>query len=245
MSTSESMIDWAVLQQAKVCQTPFPHLIAPGFIAAAQADALIEDFPDIQSPGSFPAQSLHCGKVFADFLDELQPPPFAQAMGEKFGVDLSDRETMITVHGQCRPADVERTDLQHDEDIRRRAAHLGKGFILPAPIMPPAAYLSECLPTPMSTAQTSLPLIAVAYADDGRELARQLLGNLPRNHTSNLDLATLTAQMPAAGGHVELLYDLAEDGVMDGWLHALFRYTDKSSGHAADTSFALDHMFGF
>ena len=105
MSTSESMIDWAVLQQAKVCQTPFPHLIAPGFIAAAQADALIEDFPDIQSPGSFPAQSLHCGKVFADFLDELQQPPFAQAMGEKFGVDLSDRETMITVRGQCRPAD--------------------------------------------------------------------------------------------------------------------------------------------
>ncbi len=139
-------------------------------------------------------------------------------------------------------ANVERTDLRHDEDIRRRAAHLGKGFILPAPIMPPAAYLSECLPTPMSTAQTSLPLIAVAYADDGRELARQPLGNLPRNHASNLDLAALTAQMPAAGGHVELLYDLAEDGVMDGWLHALFRYTDKSSGHAADTSFG-SHMF--
>jgi hypothetical protein len=137
---------------------------------------------------------------------------------------------------------VERNDLQHDENIRRLTAHLGKGFILPAPILPPDEFVSECLPTPMSTAQTSLPIITVAYDADGNEIAREALGNLPRNHTRQVDLTALAANIPAGGGHVELQYDLDANGVMDGWLHALFRYTDKRSGHGADTSFGA-HLF--
>ena len=43
-------------------------------------------------------------------------------------------------------------------------------------------------------------------------------------------------------GHVELIYDFAAGGEADGWLHSLFRYEDKRSGHTAETSFGA-HMF--
>ena len=43
-------------------------------------------------------------------------------------------------------------------------------------------------------------------------------------------------------GHVELVYDFAAGGAADGWLHGLFRYEDRASGHAAETSFGA-HVF--
>ena len=50
------------------------------------------------------------------------------------------------------------------------------------------------------------------------------------------DLADLAA------GHAELVYDFRDGGAADGWLHALFRYEDRASGHAAESSFGA-HMF--
>ncbi len=44
------------------------------------------------------------------------------------------------------------------------------------------------------------------------------------------------------GGHIELVYDFAQGRAADGWLHALFRYEDRASGHRAETSFG-SHIF--
>jgi hypothetical protein len=41
---------------------------------------------------------------------------------------------------------------------------------------------------------------------------------------------------------MELVYDFAQGGEADGWLHSLFRYTQKASGHKAETSFGA-HIF--
>jgi hypothetical protein len=41
---------------------------------------------------------------------------------------------------------------------------------------------------------------------------------------------------------VELIYDFAQGGEADGWMHGLFRYQQKASGHIAETSFGA-HMF--
>ena len=43
-------------------------------------------------------------------------------------------------------------------------------------------------------------------------------------------------------GHLELVYDFSAGGEADGWLHALFRYRHRASGHAAETSFGA-HVF--
>ena len=140
-------------------------------------------------------------------------------------------------------ANVERVDLRVDENLPELSRWLGKGYILPAPILPRARFASECLPTPMSTAQLDLPLAAAAYNARGEEIGRRFLGRLPRAHESLVNLTALAAALGEdESGHVELTYDFSDGGGGDGWMHALFRYTDKAAGHAAETSFGA-HMF--
>jgi hypothetical protein len=82
------------------------------------------------------------------------------------------------------------------------------------------------------------------YDPEGNEIARQPLGNLPRGHATALVLDNLSGGLGNGYGygHVELVYDFAGGGSGDGWLHALFRYRDRESGHAAETSFGA-HVF--
>jgi hypothetical protein len=140
---------------------------------------------------------------------------------------------------------VERDDLKPDPGIAEMGNLMGKGFILPAPVLPPDRWRSIALPTPMSTCQDELPIAALLIDSTGREVARKSLGRLPRNHAFELDAADLVnGSGPLAGGygHMELIYDLAEGGTADGWLHAIFRYQDVNTGYAAETSFGA-HVF--
>jgi hypothetical protein len=50
------------------------------------------------------------------------------------------------------------------------------------------------------------------------------------------------SRLPSGWGHLELVYDFAAGGEADGWLHGLFRYEDRASGHLAETSFGA-HIF--
>jgi len=139
---------------------------------------------------------------------------------------------------------VERTDLTVDRDLPRLADALGKGYLLPAPVMPLDEWQSLVLPTPMAVGQAELPIAALVYDSEGNELLRHPFGRVPRAHQMTLDLdeiATIHC-LHASYGHVELIYDFAAGGAADGWLHALFRYRHRRSGHAAETSFGA-HVF--
>ncbi len=149
-------------------------------------------------------------------------------------------------------ANVERTDLKPDPAIAAAAGLLGKGYLLPAPVLPASRFRSIALPTPMARGQRRLPTQLLVYDPDGTEVARHRLGNLTRADSVAVDLdAVLNGHGAKSGGnfagHMELAYDFAamgeapEDGV-DGWLHALFRYEMRDSGHAAETSFGA-HVF--
>lgn len=137
---------------------------------------------------------------------------------------------------------VERSDLAPDPALPRLGELLGKGYLLPAPILPPAEWRSEVLPTPMAYAQSDLPVAALIYDSAGRECARLPLGRLPRDHATALSLDEFTGALGDGGGHVELVYDFARGGCGDGWLHAIFRYRHRASGHAAESSFGA-HVF--
>ncbi len=140
---------------------------------------------------------------------------------------------------------VERTDLEPDPEIPELAQYLGKGYLLPAPILPVDRWRSIALPTPMASCQTELPVALIAYDASGREIAREALGCLPRDHRRAIDVTAFAAHgggLPSGYGHVELVYDFADGGAADGWLHALFRYQDVESGQGADTSFGA-HVF--
>jgi len=139
---------------------------------------------------------------------------------------------------------VERGDLKPDPKIAELGNLLGKGYLLPAPVLPRAAFRSIALPTPMSTAQASLPVALAVYDRNGRETARHRFGNLARKDSVALDVDDLLngTQLPGDYGHMELVYDFSAGGAADGWLHALFRYEERASGHAAETSFGA-HVF--
>ncbi|HBK06666.1 MAG TPA: hypothetical protein DDZ81_12485 [Acetobacteraceae bacterium] len=133
---------------------------------------------------------------------------------------------------------VERDNLRPDPGIPTLPAAMGRGYLLPFPILPRSRFRSVFQPTPMSTAQTNLPLRLDVFDANGTKRAERFLGCLPRNH----DLALDMDEFGVEEGHAELVYDFRDGGEADGWLHALFRYEDRHSGHAAESSFGA-HIF--
>ncbi|MEE8189436.1 MAG: hypothetical protein V3T80_09530, partial [Kiloniellales bacterium] len=198
-----------------------------------------------------PAFGLY-GLDTAELLPEARWPQQIEVRAGKHFV--RPRYEVFAAGGRSRiaHANVERADLKPDPKIPELANLMGKGFILPAPILPAGRYRSIVLPTPMATCQDNLPVAAVVYDARGRELGAKRFGKLPRNHASSFDAGELLAEATdgkdangganGAWGHMELVYDFSEGGEADGWLHGLFRYEDKVSGHVAETSFGA-HMF--
>src|SRR6202008_2083357 len=97
-------------------------------------------------------------------------------------------------------------------ELPQLAKTLGKGYLLPAPILPRREWQSLLLPTPMAVAQAELPIAAIAYDPAGVELGRQRFGRLPRGHRVELDLDALGAPLGDGYGHIELTYDFTEGG---------------------------------
>ncbi len=138
---------------------------------------------------------------------------------------------------------VERTDLHSDENLPKFAPVLGKGFILPAPVLPPDRFVSTVLPTPMSTCQDRLPVKLAVYDPAGILAAEHRFGNLARSESvARTANEFLNGHLQGGYGHMELCYDFAAGEDADGWLHALFRFHDRQTGHAAETSFGA-HLF--
>lgn len=155
------------------------------------------------------------------------------------------RYEVTQANGRSRIAhpNVERTDLAPDPALARLEPFMGKGHMLPAAILPTERFTTELLPTPMSSAQHTLAIKALVFDCDGNRVAEHRFGALPRDHRTALDVSALARDgLKTPFGHVELVYDFDAGNEADGWLHALFRYRDRASGHAAETSFG-SHMF--
>ncbi len=100
-----SSLDLERFARTPLARDPFDHLIVPGFVRAGACEALDGAFPAITRGGSFAADSVPHGPVFAAFLDELRGPEITRAMEAKFGIDLSGRPVMVTLRGQSRAKD--------------------------------------------------------------------------------------------------------------------------------------------
>lgn len=195
---------------------PYPHEIPPFGTHAIDVATLL---PELSWPDQIEfTAARHCGRP----RYELRRPD----------------GTVTLAH-----ANVERTDLKLDPGIPALGAAMGKGYILPAPVLPRDSFESELLPTPMSTAQRSLPLAVHVYDPDGALVAQETLGDLPRDHRRLVRIEELLAKSGASldRGHMELVYDFSAGGEADGWLHALFRYR-HIGGQVADSSFGA-HIF--
>jgi hypothetical protein len=191
--------------------------------------------------GEIPAFATRALDVAA-LLPDLKWPSQIELLA---GRHIARPRYEVTRRGRARIAhmNVERGDLRPDPHLKRLPASLGRGFVLPFPVLPTAGFATSVLPTPMSVCQTTLPLRIDVFADDGTRLAQRYLGVLPRGHCTAFCLdSILSAKRLPAGGHAELAYDFQEGGEADGWLHALFRYEHRDTGHIAESSFGA-HIF--
>ncbi len=139
-------------------------------------------------------------------------------------------------------ANVERTDLKDDPEIQKLSPFFDKSYILPAPILPRDRWLTSVLPTPMSVAQANLPIAIVAYDAHGHQVLSHRLGKIDRGSCTDIDVDKLVGDIGPGWGHLQMIYDFSEGGYADGWLHGLFRYEDKHSGHLAESSFGA-HIY--
>ena len=146
----------------------------------------------------------------------------------------------VTRGGRTRIAhmNVERADLRPDPGIPELPASLGRGYLLPFPVLAPDQFRSLVQATPMAERQVDLPVRLDVFDTDGGKVAERFLGRLPRDHEVAVDLA----ELGAPEGHAELVYDFRDGGTADGWLHALVRYEHRNSAHVAETSFGA-HIF--
>jgi hypothetical protein len=151
----------------------------------------------------------------------------------------------VVRNGRTRIAhvNVERADLAPDPGIPSLPAPMGRGYLLPVPVMPRGRFRTLIQPTPMATTQATLPLRLDVFDPDGHKVIEHFLGCLPRDHDVAIDLdELLPAGVLPAGGHADLAYDFRDGGEADGWLHALVRAEDRQSGHVAESSFGA-HIY--
>jgi hypothetical protein len=151
----------------------------------------------------------------------------------------------VTRNGRTRiaHANVERADLRPDPLIPTLPAALGRGYLLPVPILPRAKFSTQIQPTPMAVSQADLPVRLDVFDPEGVLVAQKFLGCLPRDHDLAVDLdALLPDGALADGGHADLVYDFRDGGGADGWLHTLVRAEHRATGHAAESSFGA-HIY--
>jgi hypothetical protein len=177
-----------------------------------------ELFPDLQWPAQF---ELRAGR-------HLVRP--------RYEVSRAGRTRIAHIN-------VERADLRPDPGIVTMDKALGRGFLLPFPVLARSRFKTILQPTPMAESERNMPLRLDVFAPDGAKLLEHYLGVLPRDHNIAIDLDDLLPEgaLPD-GGHAELLYDFREGGEANGWLHALFRFEDRASQHVAESSFGA-HIF--
>ena len=102
---SSALFDLEALDAAPLTRDPFDFVIVPGFVRPEALHEFNRDFPQCETPGNLSLERLRFGPAFAKLVDALQSPELTSRFSAKFGVELADRATDITVRGFCEPSD--------------------------------------------------------------------------------------------------------------------------------------------
>lgn len=93
------------IEAAPLQHDPFDHLVVPDCVSVQGLAAANRDYPQIDSAGNKDLESLHYGPGFAGLIEALTSPALIRAIGAKFGVDLEQTDTTITVRKYCEASD--------------------------------------------------------------------------------------------------------------------------------------------
>jgi hypothetical protein len=92
-------LDYAALRATPLAAEPFPHVVVPNFVPPGVLRVVVADLPPMDRRGSFPLDALSLGPNARALMDELDGPQLRQTIAERFGLDLADAPTMMTLRG--------------------------------------------------------------------------------------------------------------------------------------------------
>lgn len=100
-----SLVNLDALRSQPVSAEPFEHFVVSGAVDEGRLDSVVADYPKVPRGGSFPQDSLEGGPQFEQLCRELRGEEVRAVFAEKFGIDLAERPTTLTVRGRCRLKD--------------------------------------------------------------------------------------------------------------------------------------------
>ena len=107
MSSPWRVLDADALRKATLVPEPFPYLIVDNIICPEVLSDVVRNFPAIRKRGSFPPHAVTCSGLFATLMQEMQSDELRDLIGERLGMDLTNRPPMITVRGRTSGKDGE------------------------------------------------------------------------------------------------------------------------------------------
>lgn len=98
-------VDLEKFRAQELTMDPFPYLVMKNFVRPDVLSAVIESYPKVDKPGSWPLPGLKYGQAFREMVSELEGEEMRKSFEEKFDMDLSSHPTMITARCMCRAKD--------------------------------------------------------------------------------------------------------------------------------------------
>jgi hypothetical protein len=98
-------LDYAKLAATPVATDPFPHVVVADFVPPASLRAVLGDLPPLAKRGSFPVDAVRLGPAAQSLMREMEGTRLREAIAGKFGLDLSDAPTMVTLRGRTEAKD--------------------------------------------------------------------------------------------------------------------------------------------
>ena len=117
---TDSLLNIDALAAAPIEAIPFRHLVVRQFVAPEILKQLQQDVPPVSRGGSFPPEALKLGPVAQKLMEEMEAPALKAAIAAKFGPDLSDAPSMLTMRVHCR----EKDGQIHTDSVSKRVTAL-------------------------------------------------------------------------------------------------------------------------
>jgi SM-20-related protein len=92
-------LDFEKLAGTPVSADPFPHLVVPGFVPPDSLRAVLAALPPLNKRGSFPPDSVRLGPAAQNLVEQMEGDRTRQIIATRFGLDLADAPTMLTLRG--------------------------------------------------------------------------------------------------------------------------------------------------
>ena len=100
-----AIFDYDAFAAMPVSATPYPHVVVRDFLPPEALARVHAELPVSDRGGSFPPESLTMGPTARAMMAELEAPALKQAIAHKFGLDLDDAPSMLTVRLATREKD--------------------------------------------------------------------------------------------------------------------------------------------